>query len=184
VRTERHLGRVGRRYPERARREGSSPATRYIWAAARLALGWVLFWAFLDKLLGLGHETKGGQAWIHGGHPTGAFLKFSARGPLKGFYRQIAGEPWADWLFMLALAGVGIALILGIGMRIAAVAGTLLFVMMWSAVLPPENNLFMDYRLIYALLLIGLALTNAGDTLGLGRWWGRTRLVRRFPLLK
>jgi thiosulfate dehydrogenase [quinone] large subunit len=89
-----------------------------------------------------------------------------------------------DWIFMLALAGVGIALILGIGMRIAAVAGALLLVMMWSVVLPPENNPFMDYRLVYALLLIGLALENAGDTLGLGRWWGRTRLVRRAPMLK
>lgn len=42
----------------------------------------------------------------------------------------------------------------------------------------------MDYRLIYAILLIGLALVRAGDTLGLGRWWERTALVRRCPVLK
>jgi thiosulfate dehydrogenase (quinone) large subunit len=191
MRTERHFGRVGHRFGraghrdhDTARHEGSGLAARYVWAVARLALGWVFLWAFLDKLLGLGHETKHGQAWISGGHPTPAFLKFSARGPLKSFYQQIAGAAWVDWLFMFALAGVGIALILGIGMRIAAVAGTLLLVMMWSVVLPPENNLFMDYRLIYALLLIGLALEHAGDTLGLGRWWGRTRLVRRLPMLR
>jgi thiosulfate dehydrogenase [quinone] large subunit len=151
---------------------------------ARLSLGWVFLWAFLDKLLGLGHETASKQAWMNGGHPTRGFLKFTSRGPLKGFYQHIAGAAWVDWLFMIALAGVGIALVLGIGMWAAAVAGALLLVLMWSAVLPPENNPFMDYRLIFALLIIGLALEGAGDTLGLGRWWGRTRLVRRFPALK
>jgi thiosulfate dehydrogenase (quinone) large subunit len=188
MRTERHLGPFRRRDHESAaharRHEGTSPAARCVWALARLALGWVFLWAFLDKSLGLGHETRGRQAWVNGGHPTRGFLKFAARGPFKDLYHQLGGAAWADWLFMLALAGVGIALMLGIGMRIAAVAGTVLLVMMWSVVLPPENNLFMDYRLIYALLLIGLALQDAGDTLGLGRWWGRTRIVRRFPVLK
>lgn len=155
-----------------------------MWALARLSLGWVFLWAFLDKLFGLGHDTPGAKAWINGGHPTYGFLKGAAKGPLKGFYNGIAGAAWADWLFMLALAGVGIALILGIGMRIAAVAGGVLCVMMWSAVLPPENNVFMDYRLIYALVIIGLALVEAGDTLGFGRPWGRTALVRRVPILK
>ena len=58
-------------------------------------------------------------------------------------------------------------------MRIAAASGALLLVLMWTAVLPPENNPFMDDHLIYAILLVGLALAKAGDTLGLGRWWSR-----------
>jgi thiosulfate dehydrogenase (quinone) large subunit len=184
MRPEHHRGRGGHRDPDEEPRARGGRAARHLWAVARLALGWVFLWAFLDKLLGLGHETGHGHAWIHGGRPTPGFLRSSARGPLKGLYQQLAGAAWVDWIFMLALAGVGIALILGIGMRIAAVAGALLLVMMWSVVLPPENNPFMDYRLVYALLLIGLALENAGDTLGLGRWWGRTRLVRRAPMLK
>ncbi|WP_261986736.1 hypothetical protein [Actinomadura sp. HBU206391] len=94
------------------------------------------------------------------------------------------GATVVDWLFMIGLAGIGAALILGIGIRIAAAAGALLMVMMWSAVLPPANNLFMDDHLIYALLIIGLALTSAGDTLGLGRRWSSTSLVRSRPILK
>jgi thiosulfate dehydrogenase (quinone) large subunit len=85
---------------------------------------------------------------------------------------------------MLGLAGIGAALILGIGMRVAAGAGVVMLVMMWSVVLPPDSNVFMDDHLIYALVVVGLALVGAGDTFGLGRWWGRTRLVRRFPVLK
>lgn len=41
----------------------------------------------------------------------------------------------------------------------------------------------MGNHIIYALVLIGLALVSAGNTLGLGRWWTQTALVRRFPWL-
>ncbi|TDC86775.1 DoxX family membrane protein [Actinomadura sp. 7K507] len=161
-----------------------SPAARYVWAAARLALGWVFAWAFLDKLFGWGYATPADKAWIDGNSPTEGFLANSPKGPFADFYTGIAGAAWADWLFMIGLAGIGAALILGIGMRIAAAAGALLLVMMWTAVLPPENNPFMDDHLIYAILLVGLALVSAGDTLGLGRWWSNTRLAKRLPFLK
>ncbi len=159
-------------------------AGRYVFAGVRIALGWVFLWAFLDKLFGLGHETAEKAAWINGGSPTNGFLGRAAAGPFKEFYNGIAGAGWADWLFMLGLLGIGVALILGIGMRIAAAAGALLLVLMWTAVLPPANNPFMDDHLIYAGTLVGLALIHAGDTLGLGRWWGETALVTRAPWLK
>jgi thiosulfate dehydrogenase [quinone] large subunit len=85
---------------------------------------------------------------------------------------------------MTALLGVGLALLLGIGMRVAAGAGALLTVMMWTAVLPPTTNPFMDDHLIYAAILIVLALLGAGTTLGLGRVWAATPLVQRAPWLK
>jgi thiosulfate dehydrogenase [quinone] large subunit len=159
-------------------------ATRYVLAGLRIALGWIFLWAFLDKLFGLGHETPSAQAWIHGGSPTAGFLGKAVSGPFEGFYHSIAGAAWADWLFMIGLAGIGIALIAGIGMRIAASAGAILMVLMWSAVLPPANNLFMDDHLIYAGVLVLLALTAAGDTLGLGKYWSRLPLVQRLPWLK
>ncbi|MFJ6194543.1 hypothetical protein [Micromonospora sp. NPDC092111] len=159
-------------------------AARYVWAGTRIALGWIFLWAFLDKAFGLGHETEAKNAWINGGSPTKGFLSFGAAGPFQGVYHDIAGAAWADWLFMLGLAGIGVALVLGIGMRIAAVAGGLLLVMMWTAVLPPANNLFMDDHLIYAGVLAGLALVGAGNTVGLGRAWGRLALVRRFGWLR
>lgn len=159
-------------------------AVSYVWAVARLALGWVFVWAFLDKLFGLGHDTTGAQAWLNGGSPTQGFLGHGTSGPMAGFYHAIAGAAWADWLFMIGLVGIGAALMLGIGMRVAAVTGAVLLVLMWSAVLPPANNPFMDDHLIYALLIIGLAMAGAGDTLGLGRWWKNTGLVRRLPILR
>jgi thiosulfate dehydrogenase (quinone) large subunit len=159
-------------------------AARYVSAGIRLALGWIFLWAFLDKLFGLGHETPSAKAWIHGGSPTAGFLGKGVSGPFESFYHSIAGNAWADWLFMIGLAGIGIALIAGIGMRIAATAGAILMVLMWSAVLPPANNPFMDDHLIYAGVLVLLALTAAGNTFGLGKPWSRLPLVQRLPWLK
>jgi thiosulfate dehydrogenase [quinone] large subunit len=160
-----------------------STAARYLLAGIRLALGWVFLWAFLDKAFGLGFATPSERSWFNGGSPTNGFLA-SAKGPFSGFYRFIAGTGIADALFMAALLGVGVALLLGIGMRIAAAAGALLTVMMWSAVLPPTTNPFMDDHLIYATVLIVLALLGAGDTWGLGRAWAASPLVRRAPWLR
>jgi thiosulfate dehydrogenase (quinone) large subunit len=170
-------------------------ATHIFGGLARISLGWVFLWAFLDKTFALGFATGrdpetgvvdrfGDAAWINGGSPTEGFLKFAADGPFKGFYNDIAGAAWADWLFMLGLLGIGVALMLGITMRIAAAAGTLLLVMMWTVVLPPENNPFMDDHLIYAMVLIVLALTAAGRTLGFGRFWERLPIVQRYGFLK
>jgi len=162
----------------------TTKATRYLLAGLRLALGWIFLWAFIDKLFGLGFATKAENAWIDGGSPTAGFLGNAVKGPFADFYASFAGAAWADWLFMTGLAGIGIALILGIGMRIAAAAGALLYVMMWTVVLPPENNPFMDDHLINALVLVALALTAAGDTLGLGKIWARLPIVQRLPWLR
>jgi thiosulfate dehydrogenase (quinone) large subunit len=162
----------------------AATAGRYVFAGVRIALGWVFLWAFLDKLFGLGHETAEKAAWINGGSPTNGFLGRAVAGPFEGFYHGIAGDAWADWLFMLGLLGIGVALILGIGMRVAAAAAAVLLVLMWTAVLPPANNPFMDDHLIYAGTIVGLALTQAGDTVGLGKWWGQTALVQKAPWLK
>ena len=157
---------------------------RYVAAALRLSVGWIFLWAFLDKTFGLGHETAKADAWIHGGKPTEGFLAFAATGPFESFYHDIAGKPWADWLFMLGLLGIGTALILGIAMRLAAAAGTVMLVMMFTVVLPPENNPFMDDHLIYAMVLILLAALGAGRTFGLGRWWERVPVVQQNAWLR
>jgi thiosulfate dehydrogenase [quinone] large subunit len=161
-----------------------SRAARYLLAGLRLALGWVFLWAFLDKLFGLGFATESPNAWINGGSPTKGFLGNAVSGPFADFYRSFAGAGWADWLFMIGLAAIGTALILGAGVRVAAAAGGLLLVLMWSAVLPPETNPFMDDHLVYAAALALLAVTDAGTTAGLGGLWARLPLVQRRPWLK
>ncbi len=167
---------------------------RYAAAIARLSIGFVFLWAFFDKLFALGYGTGkdpatgamdrfGDAAWIHGGSPTLGFLS-NVAGPFKGLFEPMAGTAWADWLFMIGLLAIGLALMLGIGMRIAAASGALLLVFMWMASLPLDNNPFMDDHLVYAVVLVGLAAVHAGDTLGLGRQWAKLDIVRRHPVLR
>ncbi|SDI08689.1 thiosulfate dehydrogenase [quinone] large subunit [Sinosporangium album] len=169
-------------------RTHAAPAPRtaadYIWAVARIALGWIFLWAFIDKLFGLGFATAPERAWVAGASPTAGFLKGTGEGAFGGLFTALAGQVWVDWLFMIGLAGVGAALMLGVGMRVAAVAGGLMMLLMWLAELPLTSNPFMDYHILYAITLAGLALGRGGDTLGIGRWWGGTALVRRMPILK
>lgn len=169
-------------------------AARRAVATLRIAFGFTFLWAFFDKLLALGYGTGvdpagntdrfGDAAWINGGSPTEGFLKFGADGPFDSFYHSIAGAAWADWLFMLGLLGVGVTMTLGAGMRLGAAAGALMYVLMWSVVLPPANNPIIDEHILGAISLVTLALLNAGNAWGLGRWWASTSLVRKYPVLQ
>ncbi|MFF0772178.1 hypothetical protein ACFYUK_25050 [Nonomuraea wenchangensis] len=159
--------------------ERRTPAD-YVWAAARISIGWVFLWAFLDKTFGWGFATPAAKAWINGGSPTTGFLNGTGENALGGFFSALAGQVWVDWLFMAGLAGVGLALVLGIGTRIAAGAGTAMLLLMWAAELPLTTNPFMDEHIIYAIVIIGLALAGAGTTLGLGN----LPVVRRTPWLQ
>ena len=166
-----------------AAEKASTRVAPYVWAVTRIALGWVFLWAFLDKTFGLGYATPAENAWIDGGSPTSGFLG-GVEGPFADFFQGLAGNAFVDWLFMLALLGIGVAFMLGIGLRIAAASAVVLLVLMWMAVLPIVNNPFLDDHLVYALLAVGLAASNAGDTWGFGKAWAGTDLVTRYPILR
>ncbi|WP_405594458.1 hypothetical protein [Streptomyces sp. NBC_01092] len=167
----------------------------YVFASLRLLTGFVFLWAFLDKTFGLGYATQSGKGWIDGGSPTKGFLSQVAAGPMEPTFHSWAGEAWADWLFMLGLFGIGLALIAGVALRVAAVAGAVMMALMWVAEWPPAQTLsdgtptmstnpFAEYHLIYAVVLIALATVSAGDSLGLGRLWAKLPLIRRSPWLR
>lgn len=166
-------------------------------AMLRIAFGFIFLWAFFDKLLALGLSTGknpqtgavdrfGAAAWIHGGSPTQGFLSHGVpeNNPFKSFFNGIAGDPWADWLFMIGLLGIGLALFFGFAMRLAGFAGAILYLLMWLASWPVATNPFIDDHLTGAIVVIVLALTLAGDTWGVGRPWARLSLVHRMGFLR
>src|SRR3989344_912887 len=142
-----------------------------VWALLRIALGWVFLWAFLDKLFGLGFATAKDKSWLAGGSPTAGFLKGAVTGPFADFYHSLSGSPIVDWLFMLGLLGLGLALVFGAAMRLAAWGGFVLMGLMYLALLWPANNPVIDEHIIYALALLGLYSVDAGKTWGVGKWW-------------
>ncbi len=162
--------------------------------ALRLSIGFVFLWAFFDKLFGLGYATPGERAWINGGSPTTGFLSNVQSGPLKGFFDALAGVTAMDWLFMAGLLGIGAALVLGVALRPAAAAGSLLLVFMWFAIWPPatmaggeptgSNNPFMDDHLVYAIALVLIASLSLSYATFLGRRWSALPLVQKHSWLR
>jgi thiosulfate dehydrogenase [quinone] large subunit len=159
-------------------------------AVLRITTGFVFLWAFLDKTFGFGYSTPAERSWINGGSPTKGFLSHVEVGPFQSIAHSMAGTWWADTLFMVGMAAVGIALLAGIGLRVAAASGTLIVGMMWLAEFPLDRftaagepsgstNPVTDYHLIYAIVLIVLAAGYAGHTWGLGRIWARLPFVQR-----
>ncbi|MDV9172396.1 hypothetical protein R6V09_20105, partial [Streptomyces sp. W16] len=116
-------------------------------------------------------------------------------GPMESTFHDWAGAGWVNWLFMLGLFGVGIALVSGVALRLAALAGTAMMALMWIAEWPPARHLsdgslsmssnpFADYHLIYAVVLVSVAVAGAGATWGLGKLWATLPVVRDHNWLK
>jgi len=183
-------------HPEMDYESPTAKGTRYAAALLRISLGWVFLWAFIDKTFALGFGTGrnpetgvvdylGDAAWLNGGSPTEGFLSHGTKGPFADFFQSFAGAGWADFGFMLGLLGIGTALILGIGIRIAAVSGATMLLLMWAAsAIWPDNNPLVDDHIVYAIALGLLAFLSAGRTWGLGKVWERIPFVARHGWLK
>lgn len=160
-----------------------------VFAGVRILTGFVFLWAFLDKTFGWGYATGSGKGWIDGGSPTKGFLSGVVAGPLQSTFHGMAGDAWVNWLFMLGLLAIGVAVMAGVALRFAAVVGTVMMALMWAAEWPPAQHLstgapsmspnpLVDYHVLYAAVLIALAVGHAGRVWGLGRGWERTAIVR------
>ena len=155
----------------------------YALAVTRIMIGFVFLWAFLDKTMGLGFATPADKAWVVGGSPTSGFLQFGVndKSPFADFFNGLANNVFIDWVFMLGLLGIGLALILGIGVRLAAVGGTLMLFMMYLALIPLENNPIIDDHIVYAAVLWVVAL--APRKWSLTDKWLETKAVKKNPWL-
>lgn len=136
---------------------------RFLWAALRLSMGFIFFWAFVDKTFGLGFATVSEKAWINGGSPTFGFLSMATKGPFAEFFKSLAGVAVVDWLFMAGLLFVGVSLIVNRYVSLAGIAGAVMLLLMYFSLLWPENNPIIDDHIIYALVLGILALKSRSE---------------------
>ena len=128
--------------------------------ALRVVMGFIFLWAFLDKTFGLGFATTADKAWLHGGSPTAGFLSFGVKGPFTEIFHSLAGVAVVDWLFMLGLLFVGLTLILNKYVKWGCVAGALMLLFMYLALLFPKNNPIIDDHIVYILVLALVAWKN------------------------
>lgn len=133
----------------------------------RFVMAFIFLWAFFDKLFGLGFSTSSEKSWISGGSPTTGFLTGGVKGPFADIFHALAGVAVVDWLFMLGLLFVGLTLLLNKYVAWGALAGVAMMILMWLALLLPENNPIVDDHIVYALVLVLLALKSKRGELSL-----------------
>ena len=137
----------------------------------RLAMGWVFVWSGFDKLI-RGFDASG-------------FLVNATKGPLSGWFQSLGENqaaldvinPMVTWGEIL----IGVTLIFGVAVRWAAFWGAAMMFLFYIAQFPPEFNPFMEYYLVYIVVLGLLGALGAGRILGLDSWIERLPWVRRIP---
>ncbi|WP_084102175.1 DoxX family protein [Demequina sp. NBRC 110051] len=160
----------------------------------RIVIGFYFFWAFIDKLFGLGFSTcrqEDGsvevmcdRAWLSGARITEGYLG-SSSGPFADFFADLGTQAWTDWPFMIGLCGIGLALMLGIGTRVGMVSAILMLAMMWiSHSWPGEGgnttNPFVDDHIIMIVAITAAVLLEVRyQAIGLGEWWKRLDVVQQ-----
>ena len=121
---------------------------------------------------------------IKGGSPTYGLLEYGTKGSHTGglFTWMASSGPtsigWADVLFMLALLFGGVALMLGVGTRIAAIGSAILIAFMFLALdVWPEQNPINSSHLTEFFVYLGIATVGPGS-FSLQRW-----MVKTFPFM-
>lgn len=173
----------------------------WAWTVLRILIGWSFLWAFLDKMFGLGFATCRGAgpegtpassidfmcdaAMINGGSPTFGYLNFATQNSHTGFLFDWMAPSAPDAInladvgFMVALLLLGVALMLGIGTRIAAIGGALMMAFMFLAGdVWPENNPVNSSHVIEMVVLLGIF------TVGPGRFSLQNWMERTFPFMR
>ena len=152
-------------------------------AGLRFVIGGIFLWAFFDKLFGLKFATIPEEAWLAGGSPTYGFLTFGTKGPFAEIFQSMAGNVFVDWVFMLGLLGIGLALLLGIGTRLASYSGATMMLLMYLAVLPPEHHPFLDEHIACLFVLLVLPQTHCGYAFSLHKWWSNLKFIKKHSWL-
>ena len=151
----------------------SSLESRFL-LIARLALGWLMFYAGITKIVN--------PAWTAGGDLANAKT-------FPGFYGWLAAPEnigWINFLNEWGLTLIGISLILGLGVRLSSILGIALMLLYYFPVLEfPEvaHGFIVDEHIVYAAVLAFFAAVRAGRYYGLDNWCANLPICRRYPRL-
>lgn len=127
--------------------------------ALRISLGWIMFYAGITKVLN--------PEWSAAGYLNNAQT-------FPSFYTWLAGPdvlPIINFLNEWGLTLIGLALILGLYVRVASIAGAILMLLYYFPILSfphaGDHSLVVDDHIIYVLVFVLLYVFNAGKIYGL-----------------
>ncbi|MBU6141606.1 DoxX family membrane protein [Patescibacteria group bacterium] len=142
--------------------------------ALRVSLGAMFLYAGMTKLLD--------PTWSAAGYLLGAKS-------FTGFYQWLAQPgilPVVNFLNAWGLTLLGLALILGIGVRLASDLGAILMLLYYGALsfpFPSATAFIIDDHIIYAIVLLYLAAVGAGQVWGLEEWCMHTSFCKRHRII-
>ncbi len=155
-----------------------APIHRLGVALLRIGVGIIFLWAGLDKLLGSGpkgfsaagflsHATGGTLGWPF---VTGTPAEGTIFNPTHDFWVSLSQNATAmtvvNFLVVAGELGIGIALVLGLFTRFAAIMGTLMMLLFFVAAWEFSNGI-VNQHLTYALVCAAIAGLGAGNYYGL-----------------
>lgn len=145
-------------------------------AVLRLGMGWLFLYAGVTKIIN--------PAWSAEGYLRGAKT-------FPGLFAWFASPdvlPLTNFLNEWGLTLIGVALILGLFVRIASVAGIILMALYYFPILdfpyPNPHSYLIDEHVIYGLAFFALAAFRAGRAFGLEKWCVGLPICRRFPAFR
>lgn len=144
--------------------------------SARVALGWLFFYAGITKVIN--------PAWSAGGYLKGAKT-------LAGFYAWLASPgvlPVTNFINQWGLTLLGVSLILGLFVRLTSVLGAVQMVLFWIPILSfpkvGDHSFIVDEHIVYALVLLYFAATRAGRVWGLDDRCAKLPICAKYPKLR
>lgn len=142
----------------------------------RISIGSLFFCAGITKVLNPG--------WSAAGYLNNAKT-------FVGFYHWLASPeiiPFTNFFNEWGLTLIGVALILGIFVRLSSVLGAGMMILYYFPILVfPKvgtNAYIIDEHIIYALVFLLLASMSAGRIWGLENWCSNLPICRRYPKLR
>lgn len=156
---------------EKASRSGGIRTVLFL---ARVVMG--------GSLIGLGLRLFVGGGW-DAWNTIGVVLPSTyPRGPIGDIFLNFWGNPFVIQLLIWSSVLVGIALVLGIAVRLASYGGILIMLMLYLAVIPP-SSVILNQQIMYIVVLLFLVAGEAGKIGGLDSFLAPI-LEEKYPSLK
>ncbi|MFB6214391.1 MAG: hypothetical protein ABEI54_00835, partial [Candidatus Bipolaricaulia bacterium] len=136
---------------------------------SRVGLRLTLFFARLAmgaSMIGIGARLFAGGGW-GAWNSVGVVLPSTyPRGPIGEILLVFWGNQFVIQLLIWACVLIGVALVLGIAVRLASYGGILIMLLMYLAVIPPPSAII-SQQLIYIIVYLLLIAGEAGKIKGL-----------------
>lgn len=155
------------------------PSSAWFIVSLRLLMGGMILFAGLGKF-----EAISGSAF----DASGYLANVHTASPVNGIYAAVASQAWlmdlVNVIIPITQVLIGLALIAGVFVRLAAFGGALQMIMFYLGSWEGAFLALFDYTLIYAVLFLALGAFAAGRIVGLDSYIEDSNIVKKYPKMK